>query len=133
MFFLDHSLDTWNKIESKVYPLHMSRLDEIEFENSNSCKICKRKFNSDIIKTRHHDHYEPRNNFIGALCQRCNLSIKRQNKFISIAHNSSYDALLIIKFCSLKMCIHFKFLITLSYAGKEGEILVHALPSYQYG
>ena len=100
--FLDHSLDTWNKIESKVYPLHMSRLDEIEFENSNSCKICKRKFNSDIIKTRHHDHYEPRNNFIGALCQRCNLSIKRQNKLISIAHNSSYDASLIIKFCSPK-------------------------------
>ena len=80
----------------------MSSSDEMNYQNSMNCKICKRIFSSEIIKVRHHCHYEKKQNYIGALCQRCNLSIKRQNKLISVCHNSSYDIGLILKFCSSK-------------------------------
>ena len=48
--FLDHTLKIWNNIHINNYPLHMSNSDEINYQNSMNCKICKRMFSSDMIK-----------------------------------------------------------------------------------
>ena len=100
--YLEHTLNIWRDIYDNKYPLNMTKYDEMNFQNSTYCMICERTFDQNIIKQRHHDHYEKKNNYIGSLCQRCNLSIKKQNKLISVAHNASYDIGLILKFCTPK-------------------------------
>ncbi|XP_068240162.1 uncharacterized protein [Palaemon carinicauda] len=106
-FLLDLS-DCWAAIRSqrKTFPIDMSTEDERTFQQQTVCQMCKTSFKHDRDKHRHHDHAEPKNNFIGAYCTRCNLACRELKTRLPIfAHNSSYDLGLILKELKTKVDI----------------------------
>ncbi|XP_068227372.1 uncharacterized protein [Palaemon carinicauda] len=106
-FLLDLS-DCWAAIRSqrKTFPIDMSTEDERTFQQQTVCQMCKTSFKHDHDKHRHHDHAEPKNNFIGAYCARCNLACRELKTRLPVfAHNSSYDLGLILKELKTKVDI----------------------------
>ena len=49
---------------------------------------------------KHHNHLKEFKNFLGALCNRCNLQIKTQGKLIILSHYASYEIANILKYAS---------------------------------
>ena len=82
------------------YNIHFSTDQLISFNNETHCKICTIEFTNDNLKCAHHDHGLYYNNYISALCSKCNLKIKRQKELKVISHNSSYDMNFLIKYSS---------------------------------
>ena len=87
--FLDHTLSVWGNITSNDYPLQMSERDQLNHDCDSNCLICNVEFNDFIKSRRHHDHYQDGSkdgsNYLGALCNSCNLRIKKQVMLVSIA------------------------------------------------
>ena len=82
------------------YLIHFSP-SQLERHNSKThCEICTMEFTEENYKCAHHDHTLYCNNYISALCLRCNLKITRQKKLFLISHNSSYDMNFLIKYSS---------------------------------
>ena len=80
------------------YPLHMTQVDEDNFQRAKKCEVCETKFSNSVIKVRHHFHYKEKNNYAGALCNRCNLAFKDKIKYLPVlVHNLTYDMTLILK------------------------------------
>ena len=97
--FLRKSLEIWASLFDKPkYPIHMTLLNKSQHTNATNCDICDRTFSSGIGKVAHHCHSDPGLNFLGSLCSRCNLQIKSTRILTSLAHNSSYDLSLILKY-----------------------------------
>ncbi|XP_069957694.1 uncharacterized protein [Cherax quadricarinatus] len=101
------SLWDWIKMNTPCYPLHMTREQHIHFAIQKKCNFCHQDFTLTKPKVRHHDHLMPKANYLGALCNNCNLRQKNSGKYLPvIIHNLSYDMALIIKELSVKAPIN---------------------------
>jgi len=77
-------------------PLYMSEIDELDFQNSTICHICKQLFLEDDIKCRDHCHQSGK--YRGASHQNCNLKFQREEFFPVLLHNfTSFDSHLIVR------------------------------------
>ena len=101
--FLDNIKAFWKEYNprknSVKYGIDMTIENQREFMLSDKCFICKRTFIQGE-KTAHHDHLIEKQNYIGALCNRCNLQITVQQNLTVVAHNANYDISLILKHAS---------------------------------
>lgn len=82
------------------HKIDMSMNDEHDFVKSEQCYVCRVNFvSNNLKKMRDHDHYLPKNNYRGAICNSCNLN--RTDSRISTPcffHNASrYDIHFLIK------------------------------------
>jgi len=80
--------------ENSKYPIDMSEWDEIEFQSSTHCHICKKSLDwkSKKLPVRDHDHFLEHNNFRGASHNHCNLNFwERTKKVVVFFHNMAFD------------------------------------------
>lgn len=98
--FLEHLIkqeDEWisDLLEEKK-PLQMSFKDTMQYNNSDICYLCKQEFTDQFTKCRDHCHFTGK--YLGAACQKCNLSRRQQGKLKIFIHNASkYDMHFLIK------------------------------------
>ena len=78
----------------KMLPL--TKKEQSEFENTQICWICQKKYSEKDRKVRDHDHFTGK--FRGAAHNSCNLQFKKPKFTPVIFHNlSGYDAHLFVK------------------------------------
>lgn len=85
------------KIYSNPKPLKpLSEIEQKQYDEAQNCYVCSEPFSSTNKKVRDHNHVTQ--NFNGACCNRCNLSM-RTPKFLPVFfHNlSGYDAHIFVK------------------------------------
>ena len=105
---VDHYLDRiklfWNqnscREKAMKYEIDYTQEQLVDFQISSHCQICRRKFDCETGKCMHHNHLVKESNYLGALCNRCNLQNTVQSKLIVLAHNASYDISNILKYSS---------------------------------
>lgn len=98
--FLEHLLkqeeDWLSDLLEEKKALVMSFRDTINHNNSINCYLCGAEFNDQFTKCRDHCHFT--GNYLGAACQKCNLSRRQQCKLKIFIHNASkYDMHFLIK------------------------------------
>ena len=90
----------WEEVKSErvSYPIRMTEQDFKAFHASERCNNCNREFATPLIKCKHYNHLLPGNNYISALCTRCNFAASnRYNALTIFAHNSNYDLTVLLK------------------------------------
>ena len=98
--FVEHLLEqenVWIKnILQNNNPMIFTELDEIDFNNSNTCYICNNVFDEGNFKCRDHNHITSK--YLGASCASCNLRRKHPSSLKIFVHNGSrYDFHFIVK------------------------------------
>lgn len=77
-------------------PMHINKVEQKIFDQTNECYLCGIPFTSDVVKCRDHSHTT--GDFIAAACQKCNLRRRRPNHLKIFMHNASkYDMHFIIQ------------------------------------
>ena len=86
---------SFQKILNTENPINMTKDDEIDFQTSTCCYICKNDLNND--KARDHDHFTGK--YRGAAHNQCNLNIRKTRyRLPIIIHNmKGYDSHLFVK------------------------------------
>ena len=92
--FMKHLLDEEDKwiaaLMSEKRPMEMTFRNTMHFNNSIKCYICSLSFGEEVVKCRDHCHFTGK--YLGAACQKCNLSRRQQNRLKIFIHNASkYD------------------------------------------
>ena len=78
--------------EDNTFDIDMTEEDEIAFQNSIYCHICKKELDWSGKIVRDHDHLLEKKNFRGASHNRCNLNYwERTKKVVVLFHNMPYD------------------------------------------
>ncbi|XP_069179599.1 uncharacterized protein [Procambarus clarkii] len=98
--FMQRVATKWEIIRSTLhhYEIDMSLEDMIHFRRQTHCQFCEQVFTPSNFKVQHHDHLREKLNYIGALCNYCNLRHKNAlESLVLIAHNMSYDMGLILR------------------------------------
>lgn len=99
--------------KSKAEPIVMNDEDIYRHMKATKCEFCRKSFTADendgdkkgLVKVRNHWHTGyliPKNspnasNYLGALCQQCNLKTVQPKVQIASSHNLSYDIVLIFR------------------------------------
>lgn len=98
--FIDHLLleeQLWVKNLFKIHKeLDLKPAEQQKFKITTNCYMCNKFFSDNLIKCRDHCHFTGK--FLGAACQKCNLSRRNQSFLKIFLHNGSrYDFHFIIK------------------------------------
>jgi len=71
---LERKLNCIHSIQKEVnFPIRMTKEDNKRHKRAEKCYLCERKFDDPSEKFRDHNHLKESNNFLGAVCNICNL------------------------------------------------------------
>jgi len=92
--FIDHLLkqeNIWIKnLLNNNNKMVMSEIDQINFNNAETCYICEEEFDEQNFKCRDHNHLT--SEYLGAACNKCNLRRRKPSTLKIFVHNGSrYD------------------------------------------
>lgn len=89
--FIEHLLECENgwikNLLTVSQPMKITPKEEEEFADTDSCYMCQKVFDENIVKC--HDHCHNTSKYLGAACQSCNLRRRRPRKLKIFAHNGS--------------------------------------------
>ena len=97
--FLTDLVRSWKELLPKTqYKINWTNDSRNQHSLIHKCTKCNIQFCSVERKHTHHDHLKQFDNYITALCFKCNVQTRVQTKLLMFAHHANYDFQFILRY-----------------------------------